>query len=215
MLHAKTEIWFRTHVIYEDSKKNIWVGTWEGGLHLLENPRDMENFRWKTYRHRANDPISLSDDIVYDICEDINTNSLWIGTQYGLGIWFNNGTGFIFDEIIADGKHLERSSMIDIAEDDAGKIWIATINHGMISIEGDFLNFEDFTFKNYTVKNKKITSNTINSLHFDTSGRLWAGAESGRLYLYDKESDSFATTSSFPGHPIAIKENCFSADAKD
>jgi His Kinase A (phosphoacceptor) domain./Two component regulator propeller./Y_Y_Y domain. len=363
------------HVIYEDSKQNIWVGSWEGGLHLLENPRDMEKFRWKTYRHNANDPASLSDDIVYDICEDINTNTLWIGTrsglslleyddpstfinysathktnklptneinsiirdnegnlwigtigggvlftntekskfdffgvelpeiatgavrsvlldqkdnmwlsigtygivffdkksnkiisqfelpefgetgqnttydiklrntgeilfgtyggglwvyqkgktvtmytqdncsfisdnrirsiyvdrqqncwigtQYGLGVWLSNNTGFTFDEIIADERRLEQSSMIDITEDDTGKIWIATINHGIISIEGDFLNFGDFTFKNYTVENEKITSNTITTLHFDTSGRLWAGAESGRLYLYDPYKDSF------------------------
>lgn len=363
------------HVIYEDSKNNIWVGTWEGGLHWLENPREMADFRWKTYRYEADNPASLSDDIVYDICEDINTNSLWIGTrsglsileyenpstfinysathktnklptneinsiirdndgniwigsigggvlftntekskfdffgvnlpqiptgavrsvfldqndnmwlsigsygivffdkksdriisqfdlpefkemgqnttydikqrnaneflfatyggglwvyekgklirtytqensnfisdnrirsiyvdqqqncwigtQYGLGIWFNDNTGFTFDEIIAEGKHLEHSSMIDITQDGTGKIWIATINNGIISIEGDFRNLEDFSFKNYTIENKKITSNTVISLHNDASGRLWAGAESGRLYLYDKESDTF------------------------
>lgn len=362
------------HVIYEDSKQNIWIGTWKGGLHLLENPRDMENFRLKTYRHNTLDPNSLSDDIVYDICEDVNTNSLWIGTrsglsileydnpsgfinwsvahernklpsneinsiirdnegniwigtigggvlftnterskfdffgvelpeiptgairsvflddgnmwmgigtygvvlydkksetivpqealpefsdvpqtttynikqrntgeilfgtyggglwvyekgkpvktytqgncsfisdnrirsiyvdrqkntwigtQYGLGVWLNDNTGFTFDGIIIDNENLEPSSMIDITEDDTGKIWIATINHGIISVEGDLRRKERIAFKNYTVENGKISAHTVNVLYYDASGRLWAGSEGGRLYLYDKESDSF------------------------
>lgn len=367
------------HIIYEDSRQNIWVGSWEGGLHLLQNPYDIENLQWKTFRHDANDPTSLSDDIVYDISEDINTNSLWIGTrsglsilecdnpstfinystthetnklptneinsivsdikgniwigsigggvlftyterskfdffevnlpeiptasvrsifvdhddnmwlgigtygivmfdqaanqsfsqfeipefkeavqnttydikqkdsgeilfgtyggglwvyekgkpitsyvesncnfisdnrirsiyidsnqnswigtQYGLGVWRNNNEGFMFDEIVIDGKHLDQSSMIDITEDDTKKIWVATINNGIISIEGDFDNFENFTFKNYTSENKKINSNTITSLLHDNSGRLWAGAESGQLYLYDNATDSFINKS--------------------
>lgn len=363
------------HVIYEDSRKNIWIGTWGEGLHLLENPRDMENFRLNTYRHDSNDPESLSDNLVYDICEDINTNSLWIGTrsglsvleydnfsgfinwsathktnklpsneinsiirdnkeniwigtigggvlftntkksnfnsfgvdlpeiptgairsvfldnednmwmgvgtygvvlydkksektlsqltlhefngigqittydikqrnageilfgtyggglwvyekgkpvrtytgdnctfisdnrirsiyvdrqhntwvgtQYGLGVWLNDNTGFTFDEVIVDGKRMESSSMIDITEDDTGRIWIATINNGIISVEGDFRDKDGLAFKSYTAENGKISAHTINVLHYDSSGRLWAGSEGGRLYLYDKVSDSF------------------------
>ncbi|WP_298652678.1 hybrid sensor histidine kinase/response regulator transcription factor [uncultured Proteiniphilum sp.] len=363
------------HVIYEDSKKNIWVGTWGEGLHFLEYPRDMENFRWKTYRHNANDPASLSDNIIYDICEDINTNSLWVGTrsglsilgydtpsgfinrrathktnelptneinsiirdnkdniwigtigggvlftntkeskfdfisvdisgiptgairsvfldnddnmwlgigtygvvrydkksekvipqhalpefngagqismydikqrntgeillgtygeglwvyekgkpirmyteansgfisdnrirsihvdrqqncwlgtQYGLGVWLSDDTGFILDNILVDDRQLVPSSMIDITEDVAGRIWIATIDNGVLSVEGDPRHRDGLTFRNYTEKNGKISAHTINVLHYDTSGRLWAGAENGRLYLYDNESDSF------------------------
>lgn len=363
------------HVIYEDSKRNMWIGTWGEGLQLLENPRDMENLRLKTYRHHTNDPESLSDNLVYDICEDINTNTLWIGTrsglsileydnpsgfinwsvthktnklpsneinsiirdnkeniwigtigggvlftnterskfdffgvdlpeiptgairsvfldnednmwmgvgtygivlydkksentisqlalhefdglgqittynirqrnageilfgtyggglwvyekgkpvksyteancnfisdnrirsiyidrqrntwigtQYGLGVWLNDNTGFTFGEIIVDGRSLEPSSMIDITEDDVGKIWIATINNGVISVEGDLRNMDEVAFKNYNAQNGKISAHTINVLYYDASGRLWAGSEGGRLYLYDKVSDTF------------------------
>ncbi|MEA5126854.1 MAG: two-component regulator propeller domain-containing protein [Proteiniphilum sp.] len=363
------------HVIYEDSRKNIWIGTWGEGLHLLENPRDMDNLRLKTYWHDANDPESLSDNLVYDICEDLHTNTLWIGTrsglsllendnpsgfmnwstthninklpsneinsiirdnkgniwigtigggvlftntekskfdyfgvdlpeiptgairsvfwdnednmwmgvgtygvvlydkeqekivsqqnlsefgsvpqttiydikqrnageilfgtyggglwvykkgkpvksytenncafisdnrirsiyidrqrntwigtQYGLGVWLNDNTGFTFDDIIVDGRRLEPSSMIDITEDDAGRIWIATINNGIISVEGDPADKEELTFRSYTAQNGKISAHTIHVLYRDTSGRLWAGSEGGRLYLYDEASGSF------------------------
>ena len=362
------------HVIYEDSKKNIWLGTWGEGLHLLENPRDMQNYRLKTYRHTDSNPESLSDDIVYDICEDINTNTLWVGTrsglsileygsptgfinwgmshetnklpsneinsiirdskaniwigsiggavlftnteeskfdffgvnlpeiptgairsvhvdednmwmgvgtygvvkhdkksgrtlsqldlpefknvgqittydiqprdvdevlfgtyggglwvykkgepvqayteqncnfisdnrvrsihvdrkkntwiatQYGLGIWLNDGNGLIYDEIILEDKQLEALTMIDITGSQDDRIWIATVNHGILSVEGDPLHEEGLTFKNYTVENEKLTSRAITVLHYDARQRLWAGSENGKLYLYDETSDSF------------------------
>ena len=363
------------HVIYEDSRKNIWIGTWGEGLHLLENPRDMKNLRVKTFRHDDSDPESLLDNLVYDICEDVHTNTLWIGTrsglsllsydkvsgfvnwsatqkihklpsneinsivrdnkdniwigtigggvmftntreskfdyfgvdlsevptgairsvfldqddnmwmglgtygvvlydqqsekiisqqalpefsgikqtttndikqrrpgeilfgtyggglwvhekgkpikvytedncqfisdnrirsiyvdrqqntwigtQYGLGVWLNDNNGFIFDEIMIDHRRLEPSSMIDITQDDTGKIWIATINHGVISVEGDPRHKERAVFKDYTFENGKISAHTVNVLHCDAFGRLWAGTEGGRLFLYDKVADVF------------------------
>lgn len=363
------------HVIYQDSRGNIWVGAWEGGLHLLENPRDMEHFSWKTFQHDESDSTSLSDNIVYDLCEDpqsgtlwvgtrsglsildydnpgvfinyntyqetnklpyneINSimndksgniwigsigggvmftntkkpkfgffqvhlpemptaairsilldrkdnmwlsvgtygavfydqrsqqitpqseipefrglsqttiydikeynehellfatygdglwvyrkgepvrvynslnsdfiredrirsvyvdrrNNWWIGTQQGLGVCFSNGTGVTFDEIIVEKKHLENSIMIDITEDETGRIWIATINNGIISVEGNPKEPESLLFRNYSTENSRITSNSINVLFLDSSNRLWAGAESGKLYLYHKESDRF------------------------
>ncbi len=74
------------HVIYEDSKKNIWVGTWDAGLQLLKNPRDPNKVTWQTFRNNPVDSLSLSDNIVYDICEDANRGALWIGTRSGLSI---------------------------------------------------------------------------------------------------------------------------------
>lgn len=363
------------HVIYQDVKKNIWIGTWEGGLHLLKNPKDMNNFKWESYLHQAGNQSSLSDNIVYDICEDINTNSLWIGTrsglsildyehpdtfinysttrqtnklpsneinsiirdnegnmwlgsigggvlftnterykfrlfgvnlpemptaairsvfvdqqdniwmgvgtygiifydhttqasiphsklpgfekmkqttiyniksydddkilfatygnglwvyekgknvniynsrnsnfvkedrirslyvdnreniwigtQQGLGVRLSDGSGFIFDDINVEGRELGSSSMIDITQGESGKIWISSIDNGIISIEGDPHNPEEMIYKNYSVFNQKIISKTITSLYPDSSGRLWAGSESGKLYLYDEETDSF------------------------
>lgn len=367
------------HVIYEDSQHNIWVGSWEGGLHQLQNPYDVHNPGIRTYRHDKNDPTSLSDDIVYDIVEDLNTNSLWvgtrsglsilkreapstfinysttskvnklpsneinsilrddkgniwigsigggvfytnteetafdffevnlpemptaavrsifldhddniwlgigthgivqfnqatgqtysqfelpefketdqnttyaiqqkesgeilfgtyggglwvyekgqpvrmyttdncnfisdnrirsihvdrdqncwIGTQYGLGVWLRDGEGFTFNEMTVDEKPLHQFSMINIAEDNGGTIWIATINNGIIAVEYNREKAKNIAVINYTLENGKITSNAITALLYDTSGRLWAGAENGRLYLYDSTSDSFSDRS--------------------
>ncbi len=372
------------HVIYQDSRGRIWVGTWEGGLHLLENPYEPELLSWKTYVHDASQPNSLSDNIVYDICEDpqsgdlwigtrsglsimnetepgsfinystfndtnrlpnneinsivadnsgniwigsigggvIYTNTLkpkfeffqvqlpemptaairsiylnrhdkmwlsvgtygivfydpesnvivpqsempefrglkqttvydirsfngndllfatygdglwhyrkgepvktyttnnadfirenrirslyidrkqnlWIGTQTGLGVRLRDGNGITFDHITVEGRELANATMLQIMEDGEGRLWIATINHGLISVEGDPAKPDELIFRNYSRENELVTSNTFNVLFLDSSNRLWAGAESGKLYFFDNVSDSFIDKS--PRLPI-------------
>ena len=367
------------HVVYQDSKERIWVGSWEGGLHLLENPYDMERFSWKTFVHDGSNPECLSDNIVYDLCEDphtglvwvgtrsglsivdegrpgrfLNYNSFhdtnrlpsneinsilsdnfgnmwigsigggvfhtntrksdfkffqvhlpemptaairsiyksakgkmwlsvgtygivcydisnqsikpqwelpefndlshttvfditpiseeqillstygdglwhyregepieiynsinkdfiredrirtvyidrnqhwWIGTQTGLGLRLNDGSGMTFDRLEVEGVDLSNATMIHITEDEKGVIWIATINHGLISVEGNPTKPDELIFRSYRKENNRISSNTLNLLFRDSSNRLWVGAESGRLYLYDKDLDRFVDKS--------------------
>lgn len=74
------------HVIYQDSNRKMWVGGWDCGLFLLNHPKDMANVSYTHYSHRIGDDASLSDNIVYDIVEDVHTHTLWIGTRVGLSI---------------------------------------------------------------------------------------------------------------------------------
>ena len=172
-----------TYDIKQRNTGEILFGTYGGGLWVYEKGKPV-----KTYTEE--NCSFISDNRIRGIYIDRQQNC-WLGTQYGLGVWLSDNTGVTFDEIIIDGKRLEPSSMIDIAEDDTGRIWVATIGNGIISVEGDPRRKEGLTFRNYTAENGKISAHTINVLHYDTFGRLWAGAENGRLYLYDKVSDSF------------------------
>lgn len=62
------------HVIYQDSNRKMWVGGWDCGLFLLNHPKDMANVFYTHYSHRIGDDASLSDNIVYDIVEDVHTH---------------------------------------------------------------------------------------------------------------------------------------------
>ncbi len=86
VVYAKINEQYSSHVIYEDSNKDIWVGSWGYGLFKLRNPKDMENVSYQSFLHENGDDSSLSDNIVYDIAEDINTHTLWVGTRSGLSI---------------------------------------------------------------------------------------------------------------------------------
>ena len=84
--------------LYEDDKKNIWIGTFGGGLNKLKldsdkNPVKMDYFR-------KNDV--LPDDVIYGILPQENTNNLWTSTDMGL-VRFNNETNQVNVFDVNDG----------------------------------------------------------------------------------------------------------------
>ena len=74
------------HTIFQDSKGAMWVGTWDAGLYKINHPKEMDEVNFVKYIHQPRNDKSLSDNVVYDITEDRNTNSLWVGTRSGLSI---------------------------------------------------------------------------------------------------------------------------------
>ena len=54
------------------------------------------------YSHRIGDDASLSDNIVYDIVEDVHTHTLWIGTRVGLSIMKRSRTVNLFHHKVYD-----------------------------------------------------------------------------------------------------------------
>ena len=60
------------------------MGRWLGlRIISLESSKDMANVFYTHYSHRIGDDASLSDNIVYDIVEDVHTHTLWIGPGWG------------------------------------------------------------------------------------------------------------------------------------
>jgi ligand-binding sensor domain-containing protein len=62
----------------EDSEGNVWIGTWGGGLSLLD--KNQESFT--RYVNDPSDKNSLSSNFIQKIFEDHDKN-LWIATYYG------------------------------------------------------------------------------------------------------------------------------------
>jgi len=84
--------------LHEDTKKNIWIGTFGGGLNKLtldadSNPLQIEYFR-------KNDV--LPDDVVYGILPQENSGNLWISTDMGL-VRFNAETSKVNVFDVSDG----------------------------------------------------------------------------------------------------------------
>ncbi|WP_232364968.1 ligand-binding sensor domain-containing protein [Salinimonas marina] len=93
-------------------------------------------------------------------------------------------TDIYFKELtLRDG--LSDLTVLDIAEDKDGYIWIATLN-GLNRYSGyeikQYLASEDDEFS--------IPSNRITSLYVDSWGVLWVGTTSG-IARYNKKSDKF------------------------
>ena len=175
-----------SHIIYEDSHKNIWVGSWGCGLFRLENPKDMERISYTCYLHTAGDEMSLSDNIVYDISEDTNTRSLWVGTRSGLSILKLDDPEIFINYKPGKSAYLIPSDEINsILRDDQNNMWIGTIGGGVLKA-----NTHETLFNLHTLHfgDEDIPVTSVRALFADADRNLWIGV--GTYGLARKE---FAT----------------------
>ncbi len=68
---------------YEDSKGNLWFGTYGGGLNeLLADQRNISNPSFICYKHQQ----GLASNVIYCILED-DLGNLWLSTDNGLSMF--------------------------------------------------------------------------------------------------------------------------------
>lgn len=65
--------------ILEDSRGDLWVGTRESGVYLLESG----SRRLRNFRNDPDDPVTLIEGEVNDVYED-PLGRIWISTRHGL-----------------------------------------------------------------------------------------------------------------------------------
>lgn len=164
---------FSSHVIYEDSRKNIWVGSWECGLFKLENPKDMKRVSYVRYLHENGNDASLSDNIVYDIAEDLNTHSLWVGTRSGLSILkLDEPTAFINYKSRNSPFRIPTDEINSIIRDSQGDMWLGTIGGGvlMANTSQSLFNLHPLHFGE-----EDIPTTSVRTLFADSERNLWIG----------------------------------------
>jgi signal transduction histidine kinase/ligand-binding sensor domain-containing protein/DNA-binding response OmpR family regulator len=182
------------HVIYEDSKKNIWVGTWDAGLQLLKNPRDPNKVTWQTFRNNPVDSLSLSDNIVYDICEDANRGALWIGTRSGLSILkYDHPERFINYKSTKSFYRIPCDEINSIIRDHENNMWIGSIGGGVF-----ITNTEKTPFHTFSINIPQIPTATVRSLLVDRADNIWIGIGQYGLLYYDRRTHSFLHQSQIP-----------------
>ncbi|MBU0764445.1 MAG: SpoIIE family protein phosphatase [Bacteroidetes bacterium] len=121
--------------IFEDSFKNLWIGTDGGGLNTMNRSDEI----FTHYRHKMGDTNSLNNDRVRCILEDPVRN-LWVGTSGGLNR-YNSETGLFKGYTVRDGLP---NDIIYGMIWNKGHIWIST-NYGLSKFNpatGVFKNFD-------------------------------------------------------------------------
>lgn len=184
------------HVIFEDSRERIWVGTWGAGIHLLENPYDMQNLTWKTFI-KQNGSNRLTHNIIYDISEDLNTQTIWIGTPRGLSILTDEANelfvNYYPDDFETSISHSELNSII---RDNQGMMWLGFLGGGVNTV----ITRKPY-FKSYPLGKvkKELNTNTITSLYVADDGLLWIGIGNNGIMLYNRDTDQHLLSSQMDG----------------
>lgn len=166
--------------LYQDHLGQIWVGTYNGGLDLIEDPSKEIKFRHFVYT--AEDSSSISDQRIRFITQDGKKN-LWIGTSNGLNLMKEEYIGskdkiFInFKNDLYDATSLSNSDVFYIHEDYKGRIWIATSGGGLNLLHQDEKTGKRW-FSLFDRKNG-LPGDVIFSILEDKNGNLWLGTDNG------------------------------------
>ncbi len=114
---------------------------------------------------------------------------VFVGLFISTGLAQTNLSRFRFEHITVDDG-LAHSDALCAEQDEAGFIWIGT-NSGINRYDG-------YELKKYTLpvnSRNGLSGNRIRDLYNDSKNRLWVGAESGGLSLFDTNHDRFTNVS--------------------
>jgi signal transduction histidine kinase/ligand-binding sensor domain-containing protein len=182
------------YAILKDSKGNLWVGTYSGGLHRY-------NYQTDDFTRYVPDglPGELGSSSVFSICED-SFGNLWIGTDIGGLNKFNYSTGrftnYTYNEKIQGS--LSGRSMSHVYQTSKGELFISLYS------KFDKYNYETDQF-DFNQPKEEGTGNpgfvgNIQSIFDDSRKNIWITSTSG-LRLLNKDRKTYKTYSSKDGLP--------------
>ncbi len=170
--------------IFEDSKNNLWIGTYGGGLNFYDYKED----KFTHYQHFDSDYDlnSINGDDVRAIYED-NNGIMWIGTKNGLNSFdpaknkwvdFSNGS-----ESILPYKNIR-----DIYPHSEKEFWLACYGYGLVL-------FNKETKKSVLYSNSKsggysLSSNDVWEVIKDAQGIYWIATFGGGVNIFDSRNFS-------------------------
>ena len=181
--------------IFRDRRGHIWVGTYGGGLNLVEKDNEGK-LRFINHRnYLKNYPIE-SGYQVRIVTEDKYGN-ICVGTTIGLILFssdFNSPQDInykVFTGISGNEENLRANDIFCIYTTQKGETYIATSGGGLNKIaETDPQGFP-LRFDSYTVKNGLPSDVTLSVIE-DKEGKLWITTENN-LTRFNPENNTFET----------------------
>ena len=147
--------------IFRDSKKNLWVGTYENGFYRY-NGKEFKNFSEKDGLVGNRTTAGIEDKY----------GNIWLGTNKGVSIY----DGKIFKNIPGKKSGLKSDSVTAILQDSKGRIWLGGNKGGTI--------WESNKLKTFELKSDGQNFDVWYEFE-DSKGNIWFGTYLGGLFVYD------------------------------
>ena len=169
------DTYFAISLVFEDSQKNLWFGTYNGGLYKLNNETGI--FRYFDIKD------GLATNWITSITED-NQGNIWTGhwdpeESGGITRIDRNGTIRVFN--ISNGLH--DNKIWCIKADKEGNILIGTTDHGLDIFKGE--QFISFTTSDGLINNQ------VWAIAEDDKKQLWFGTNGG-ISVYNTVNNTFS-----------------------
>jgi len=165
--------------IFEDSRKNIWIGTARGGL----NKFDRKNQKFISFKHDPFNKHSLSGNQVLSICED-KIGNLWFGMgQDGVCKLNLNSSNFVNLSLGSREKRDMSNSIFSLYEDKSNCLWVGNDYGYVFKFQLDESERSaDYIREPISVESIKISKYSIRAIHEDSRGSLWIGTRGEGLF---------------------------------
>jgi signal transduction histidine kinase/ligand-binding sensor domain-containing protein len=180
-----------------DREGGIWVGTKAGGINrATRNP-----LPFRRYVNEPGNPNSLDRDSVDSIFRD-SRGFLWIGCTRSLARVDPKTGKFTFFRTHGGAKPGEMSGVWAraIAEDPSGDLWFAIQGYGLNRLNPRTGRVN--VYRHDKTNPSSLSSDDVQSLHFDRSGTLWVGTTDG-LNAFDPKTGSLRV------YPPPVKPSSF------
>lgn len=173
----------------DDGHGHAWIGTFGGGLGLLDSSRGGAPVA-RRYRHDDARGNGLTDDRVMALLLD-RTGMLWIGTMGGGLNRLDPASGrfTVFRHDPANPATVGADAIMSLLEDRDGNVWVGTFGGGLSLFEratGKFTNFAADPANPAGLGSARVTA-----IAQDLTGAIWVGTDGGGLNLLDRATRTF------------------------
>jgi ligand-binding sensor domain-containing protein/signal transduction histidine kinase len=215
--------------IFEDSRKNLWIGTQFGLNKVLAE--DKEKVKFKVYHPSESEAHSIPSSSIRQILED-SKQSIWVATDRGLAKYRPESDDFV---TYSENEGLPTGEINSIVEDDKGFLWIGTIKgiSKFDPVKEQFANYDKFDglqgneFSRYSVlKTKKgeLLFGGLNGFNLFHPGQLVSNPYAPPVFLTDLKIFNQSVNIKSPESPLKVhissadtlmlsyKENVFTFD---
>ncbi len=162
--------------IAEDKQGNLWIGSYEAGVIILD--RSVNRF--------IRVPNFLQNDVNKIICD--THNNVWIGTNNGLRFYDNQSKKFYtYQHNPANPSGISNNSIYALMEDRTGIVWVS--GNGLDLYDPHKNIFE--TYQNKQGDPNSLSQNMTWSFCEDDEKNIWIGSESGPINIFNPKTKSF------------------------
>jgi ligand-binding sensor domain-containing protein/serine phosphatase RsbU (regulator of sigma subunit) len=165
--------------IYADptNKKVLWLGTGKGGLVRF----DISSSSATSFRHKEDDPASLSNDDVTSIYRD-KAGIIWAGT-YGGGLNRVDPTTGKAERFTAASSGLSNDIILAITADADEKLWMSTNGGGLVQFDPKTRKFQVYDASDGVQDNEFSQGAVLRA----KSGELFFGGAGGFNAFFPRE----------------------------
>lgn len=184
------------YAIFEDHNKNIWIGTYGGGINLLMNNDIDEKFI--NHRNELKKFPIAEGNRVRIISEDKH-NNIYVGTTLGLIMFssdFKSPQEIVFNVYTDDNSNthsIGANDIMDICTTSLGETYIGTFGGGISRIAETDEKGLPTSFETFNITHG-LPSDIILSIQEDQNGDLWISSEGG-LTKFNVENQTFGNYS--------------------